>query len=330
MLSPLLFNVFFAAILLVALERFSKDAGIFAALIRLQEQPSKVDPETALGCVRRAIWGMLYADDACIVSRSPRGLGRMMAVFVEIFGTFGLTISGSKTEAMCMPIPRAPATKIVFNATGQQYRETISFTYLGGTVTETPNLSDEIDRRIHSGWMSFNRCTWELCDRPKASLLLLKARMMRSELVEALLYVCATWTLLKGHFTKRRTTHHMMLLRTLGAWCKSKNKRIPSYKDALQRTECESIETTVRTRRLLWSGALLRMVNDRLPKRVMSGEVENAGNVSRGGRRKNGRTAWQRIFGYLAPRGTGAPPHFTLKSGIAQYVKGAVGLWPRG
>ena len=47
---------------------------------------------------------MLYAKDACIVSRSPRGLGRMMAVFVDVFGTFGLTISESKTETMCISI----------------------------------------------------------------------------------------------------------------------------------------------------------------------------------------------------------------------------------
>ena len=152
MLFSLLFNVFFPAILLVIiLERFSKDAGILADIIYLQEHPSKVGPETALECVRRAIWGMMYADGACIVSRSPRGLGRMMAVFVEVFDTFGLTISESKTETMCMPIPRAPATKIVFNATGQQYRQTTSFTYMGDTVTETQNLSDEIDRRIHAG-----------------------------------------------------------------------------------------------------------------------------------------------------------------------------------
>ena len=74
-----------------------------------------------------------------------------VAVFVEVFGTFGLTISESKTETMCMPIPRASATKIVFNATGKQYRQKTSFTYLGGTVTESPNLSDEIDRRIRAG-----------------------------------------------------------------------------------------------------------------------------------------------------------------------------------
>ena len=74
-LSPLLFNVFFAAILLVALDRFSKDADMLVDLIHLQEQPLKVGPETALECVQRPICGTLYADDACIVSRSPRGWG---------------------------------------------------------------------------------------------------------------------------------------------------------------------------------------------------------------------------------------------------------------
>ena len=60
-----------------------------------------------------------------------------------------------------MPISRVPATQIVFNATGQQHRRTTPFTYLGGAVTETPNLSDEIDR-------SFRRYTRELYDRPTA------------------------------------------------------------------------------------------------------------------------------------------------------------------
>ena len=134
--------------------------------------------------------------------------------------------------------------------------------------------------------MGFTRYTRELYDRPKASLLPPKARMVRSEVVEALLYGCATWTPLKGHNTKLRTTHHRVLLRILEAWCKSPNKRIISYKDALQRTECEGTKTTVRTRRLLWAGALLRMGDHRLHKRVMSGELENAGKHGLGGEEK--------------------------------------------
>ena len=78
-----------------------------------------------------------------------------------------------------------------------------------------------------------------------------------------------------------------MLLRILGAWCKSSNNRIISHKDSLQRTGCGSIETTVRTRRLLWLGALIvHTSGHRLPKRVMSGELENAGKCRPVGKEK--------------------------------------------
>ena len=104
-----------------------------------------------------------------------------MANFVEVFGVFVRIISGGKTETMFMPIPRAPTTQIVFNATGQQYPQTTSFAYLGGAVTETSNLSDDVDRRARAGRMNFSRYTWELYDRPNTGLLPLKARMGRSE-----------------------------------------------------------------------------------------------------------------------------------------------------
>ncbi|CAN0119649.1 unnamed protein product [Ascophyllum nodosum] len=42
----------------------------------------------------------------------------------------------------------------------------------------------------------------------------------------------------------------------------------------------------MRTRRLLWSGALFRMGDHGLPKRVMSGELENAGKRGPGGKEK--------------------------------------------
>ena len=68
------------------------------------------------------------------------------------------------------------------------------------------------------------------------------------------------------------------------------------------------------------------MGGHRLPKRVMSGELENARKHGPGRKENNGRTVWQRIFGYLASRGTGALPLLTLGSDIAQYVKGTTGL----
>ena len=54
---------------------------------------------------------------------------------------------------------------IVFNASGQQYRQITSFIYLGGAVTESPTLDLEVNRSIRAGWMSFNRYGRELYDR---------------------------------------------------------------------------------------------------------------------------------------------------------------------
>ena len=102
---------------------------------------------------------------------------------------------------------------------------------------------------------------------------------------------------LKGHYNKPHTTHHRMLFRFLEAWFMSPNKRILSCQAAFQQTQYESIEPTVRTGKLMWSGLLFRIGDHRLPKRIMSRELENAGKQGPGGRRNNGRTAWQRIVG---------------------------------
>ena len=52
-------------------------------------------------------------------------------------------------------------------------------------------------------------------------------------------------------------------------------EHFPQYNRALELTGCESIEATLRARRLLWAGALIRMDDERLPKRVMFGKVKD-------------------------------------------------------
>ena len=98
MLSPLLFNIFFAAVLTVVLQRVSEDKIILAELVHLKEPPMSMGPEPAMDYFRRAVWGMLYADDAYIVSRSPQRLAKMMEVIVEVRRTFALTISAKKRD----------------------------------------------------------------------------------------------------------------------------------------------------------------------------------------------------------------------------------------
>ena len=52
-----------------------------------------------------AVWGMLYADDAAIVSKSAEGLAKMMTIIVTVFEAAGLTVSGKKAEIMLLRTP---------------------------------------------------------------------------------------------------------------------------------------------------------------------------------------------------------------------------------
>ena len=64
-----------------------------------------------------------------------------------------------------------------------------------------------------------------------------------------------------------------MPLRCLG-WRKRKRaSRTLSYADALAKTASESIEATVRKRRILFAGFVVRMGKERLPQRVMFAEL---------------------------------------------------------
>ena len=111
----------------------------------------------------------------------------------------------------------------------------------------------------------------EIYDRPSVRLRL-KVRMRKAEVMETLLYGCVTWSPSKADYRLRKV-HHQMLLRYLG-WRKRKREdHILSYAHAILRTDSESVETTVRRRRILFAGFVTRMEEERLPRRVMFGEM---------------------------------------------------------
>ena len=284
-LSLLLFNIFFAAVLNVVLQRFSEEPAILAELVHLKELSTSMGPEPAMDYACRALWGMLYADDACIVSRSPQGLAKMIEVIVEVCRALALTVSAKKTETVCMPPPHTPRTMVRILAAGQIYKQVQSFTYLGGAVTETPDMSVEIARRTRACWIRIRRYSRELYGQPKVAFSL-KTRMIKAEAIKPLLYGCSTWTLRQEHYAKLRTVHNRVLVRIIGAQRKRPDHQMTSYNRALEITGCESIETTLRTRRLLWAGTLLRMSGGRLPKRIMFGNLEGAVRRGRGGKEK--------------------------------------------
>ena len=121
-LSLLLFNIFFAVVLNVVFHRFNEDPAFFAELVHLREPSTTMGPEPTMDYVRRAVRGMLYADDSCIVSRSPQGLAEMMEIIEEVCQAFALAVWVKKTEIMSMPPPWTSRTMVRVEAAGIIYR----------------------------------------------------------------------------------------------------------------------------------------------------------------------------------------------------------------
>ena len=84
--------MFFASAFYVLLVRFSEGEAIVRDWTQLDDAGGVgTEEQEPLACVRRAVWGMLYADVAGVVSKSAEGLAKMMSVVVTVSEEAGLT-----------------------------------------------------------------------------------------------------------------------------------------------------------------------------------------------------------------------------------------------
>ena len=112
--------------------RFKADEGIMEALVHLRKKRGAGGRGKATAgesVLATPLWGMLYADDAGVVSRSPEQLRKMMEVIVVVCTAFGLIVSEAKTETMCLRAKGMPESTgtISVEAAGQVYNHTNEF-----------------------------------------------------------------------------------------------------------------------------------------------------------------------------------------------------------
>ena len=171
-LAPLLLNVFLTAVLRVAEKRFTADAVIMDSMVQLQRKKEKGGEEERRAQAGRldgqrkeqeaqTLWGMLYADDAGIVSRSPEGLKKILTMIVASCAAFELTVSEAKTEIVCLQTKGGRHVPFTVTATGQVYKQTVKFVYLGGAISADWDLrSVEVTRRSRGHGLASDGIRW--------------------------------------------------------------------------------------------------------------------------------------------------------------------------
>ena len=101
----------------------------------------------------------------------------------------------------------------------------------------------------------------------------LQIRMLKVEVLETMLYGCVTWSPRACHYDPLRRLQQRFLARCIGWRKHNRADHAISYLDTLIKTGSESIETTLRRRRISFAGFVARMEDMRLPKCVMFREL---------------------------------------------------------
>lgn len=134
-------------------------------------------------------------------------------------------------------------------ATGQRYKQTAKFVHLDGAVTKNENVSIEINRRIRVASARLREYSSQLYDRSNTQLPM-KIRLLQAEVMEAMLYGCATWTLRSEDFDTTRPAHYKLYCEWLDSagkrqWAArlaqryAQDNRLPVYRqDDLKRKLC--------------------------------------------------------------------------------------------
>nr|VZI36609.1 unnamed protein product [Spirometra erinaceieuropaei] len=198
------------------------------------------------------IHGFLFADDCALNTTSEAEMQRSMDLFFAACDNFGLVINTQKTVVMNLPPPNmAPPP----NAPQISVE---NFPYLGMTLSRNTKIDDEVANRISKASQAFGRLQSTVWNRNGLQLNT-KLRMYKAVILPKLLYGAETWTV----YTRqaRRLNHfHLSCLRRI--------LRL-NWQDRIPDTDVLEL-------------ALVRMDDERLPKRLFYGDV------STGSRRQGG------------------------------------------
>ena len=160
---------------------------------------------------------------------------------------------------------------------GNKLSSVMEFTYLGSTISSDGCIDDEIQRRMAKASASFGRLRQRLWNNHHVSMRV-KGEIYRAIVLSTLLYGAEAWTVYRRHAKML----HAFMMRHLRSIMRITWMDKVTNKEILERTGLPSMEDLQIRKNLRWTGHLMRVSPDRLPKQVLYSQLSS-------GQRKSGR-----------------------------------------
>ena len=267
-LAPALFSIFFSLMLYVAFKDTTDGADIKSrfdrGLCSTKSSHFNAPTKVTLSTIR----DLLFADDCALVASSLEALQRLSDCFASAARRFGLTISIKKTESLYQPARGNAYVPPVVSIEGKQLNAVENFKYLGGIVSNDASIDKEITARIAKATSAFGRLTKRLWTN-KGIRLDTKIAVYKATVITSLLYGCETLTL-NNKQIKCLEKFHQTTLRKIARikWF----HKVTNY-NVLKLCNIRSLQSMIESARLRWTGHVVRMKDDRIPKALLYGRL---------------------------------------------------------
>ena len=213
---------------------------------------------------------LLFADDSALVAHSAEEMQNIVDAFFNASKKFGLKINIKKTEVLYQPNSTRTREEDIM-VDGNKLNSVLEFTYLGSTISNDGCIDDEIQRRMAKATASFGRLRQRLWNNHHVSM------RVKGKIYRAILYGAEAWTVYRPQVKKL----HAFMMRHLRSIMRKTWMDKVTNKEILERTGLPSMEDLLIRKNLWWTGHLMRMSPDRLPKQVLYSQL-SSGQRNRG------------------------------------------------
>ena len=184
--------------------------------------------------------------------------------------SYDLSISIKKTEVVHQPAPGKPYKEPTVTMKGQRLQVVDRFTTLEAHCLELCTLMMKSMLGLPAS-AAFGRLRGSIWDRSGIRLDT-KLKVYWS----VALYACETWTVYQRHAKRPSCLRKLLKIK----W----QDRIPDT-EILKRAGMQSVHTLLKLAQLRWTGHVTKMPDERLPKKILYGELQ-VGKRSHGGLKK--------------------------------------------
>jgi hypothetical protein len=260
-LSPMLFNIFFGAIMHAARKEFDANKLGVETVVKMRGRilTPRAIAVTNFHKRSKVVSDIGFADDCVLCASSAEDLQRMVNILHRIARAFGQTISITKTKIMVVQSERTAAGNTqtpIISIEGQELEVVSKFKYLGSVESSQGKMDDEVLRRCHGMYGAFYKLKHIFID--KKLQLKTRLKLLNIIIVPHGLYGCQAWNLSVKNMAALESVYFAILRRILGV----RDRRTPFIDVIDQARRCNEdlcpLECRIRQSQLRYFGHVLR------------------------------------------------------------------------